>query len=70
MRVVPQENQSCYLLKEDRYKPSGGKAMQSWAQEELQGVQLGDARLNRRLVQIVDGRDPGSTAHSQHSPSQ
>jgi hypothetical protein len=44
--------------------------MQSWAQEELQGVQLGDARLNRRLVQIVDGRDPSSAADSKHSPSQ
>jgi Transposase DNA-binding len=38
--------------------------MQHWAKEELQGVQLGDVRLNRRLVQIVDRRDIGSTADS------
>ncbi len=38
------------------------KAMQRWAGEELQAVQLGDARLNRRLVEIVDVRDAGSTA--------
>ena len=43
--------------------------MQRWAAEELQAVPLGDARLNRRLVEIVDGRDPGSTADGQHSPS-
>jgi hypothetical protein len=33
--------------------------MQRWAAEELQAVELGDTRLNRRLVQIVEGRDPG-----------
>jgi len=36
--------------------------MQSWAAEELQAVQLGDARLNRRLVQIVDRREPERAA--------
>ena len=44
--------------------------MQRWAGEELQAVQLGDARLNRRLVEIVDGRDPSSTADGQRSPSE
>jgi phosphoribosylformylglycinamidine (FGAM) synthase-like enzyme len=28
--------------------------MQSWASEELRYVQLGDARLNRRLVKMVE----------------
>jgi hypothetical protein len=28
--------------------------MQSWASEELQNADLGDIRLNKRLVQIVD----------------
>ena len=28
--------------------------MQSWASEELRHVQLGDARLNRRLVKMVE----------------
>ncbi len=44
--------------------------MQSWAKEELLAVQLGDARLNRRLVQIVDPRDPDRTADDQHSPGE
>ncbi|MGF1602765.1 MAG: transposase DNA-binding-containing protein, partial [Thermosynechococcaceae cyanobacterium] len=31
--------------------------MQSWAAQELRASNLGDARLDRRLVKIVDCRD-------------
>ena len=37
----------------------------SWAAAELGGANLGDARLNRRLVRVAER--PGGTARCQYS---
>jgi len=39
------------------------RAVVSWAVKELAGVDLGDARLNRRLVRVAErlGAQPGAS---------
>ena len=41
--------------------------MQTWAAQELSASNLGDARLNKRLVAIVDSRDTERSAPCKYS---
>jgi len=41
---------------------SEGIIMQTWAAQELRTSNLGDARLDRRLVEIVDSRQAERSA--------
>ena len=39
--------------------------MQNWAKQELRNSDLGDVRLNRRLMEIVDQRGPSSAVRGE-----